>query len=444
MKSYIYNSRLVGALLFSLNLSLALSSCDTTEEGYHVGTLSDVYLTTDPATQLRVPADGQPREIAVSSNVDWEIEDLEGVFSATASDRHGDGTITVSAGLNVNSEQVRTATLRIYARDFDKSITIDLIQARMNFSMNSQEFTEAPEQGMTYNLSFNSSIDWRFNVSEGEIGWLDFNPGSTGGGDWNEIEVAATMQPNYTTEPRSITMQLYPSDASLLEYVTLPPRFTITQAAGTLPSDITLSSNGEPTYYTIPLTIAYKSNAPIDELGVIIAGSGQRFVAPLQQGASYPQNGNYSFTLEGLEQNTLYTLTPFVRSKVGETLGSQIQIYTDGDGPQLVNYTINPSAYDVAASFNFQYDFPIQSVTVQLRDTSDALIAEQTETVNASNATLIWSQNVTLQPNRDYTFTVSAVLVKPNSQNIETYTLATIPFKTLNRTPQEGDNTPID
>lgn len=326
MKSYKYYSRLAGALLFSLNLSAALSSCDTTEDGYHVGTLNDVFLNTDPATQLRVPADGQPREIAVSSNVDWEIEDLEGVFSATASDRHGDGTITVTAGLNVNSDQVRSATLRIYARDFEKSITIDLIQARMNFSMNSQEFTVAPEQGMTYDLSFNSSIDWRFNVSEGEISWLDFNPGSTSGGDWNEIEVTATMLPNYTTEPRSITMQLYPSDASLLEYVTLPPRFTLTQAAGTLPTDVSGSVDGEISDLSIPITISYKSNAPIDELGVIVSSNGQRFVAPLQQGETYPQRGSYSFVFVGTAGDFKYTLTPFVKSKVGETRGASLDI----------------------------------------------------------------------------------------------------------------------
>ncbi|MDE6535970.1 MAG: BACON domain-containing protein [Muribaculaceae bacterium] len=327
MKSPLYLSRIAGALFFSLNLAMTLSSCDTTEEGYHVGTVDDVYLTTDPATQLRIPADGKAQTINVLSNVDWEIETLDGAFDATASDRNGDGTITVTAGLNINSDQARTASMRIYAKDFNKSVTIELIQAKMNFSMNSQEFAEAPEQGMTYNLSFNCSVDWRFNVTEGEINWLNFNPGSTGGGDWNEIEVSATMLPNYTTEPRSITMQLYPSDASFLEYITLPPRFTLTQAAGTLPSDINLSLNGELTNpSSIPLIISYNSNSPIDEIGVIVSTNNQRFVVPLQQGNSYPQSGTYPFTFESTEQIFDYTLTPFVSSKVGESTGEPLAI----------------------------------------------------------------------------------------------------------------------
>ncbi len=445
MKPSLYLARLLGATAL---LALALPSCDTTEAGYHVGTLNDVYLTADPAPQLLVPADGQARQITVASNVAWEIDAPESVFSAKTSDHVGEGTITVTAGVNVNSDQARSGSLRIYARDFNKSITIELVQAKMNFSMISQDYPEAPEQGMTYKLAFNSTIDWRFNASEGEIGWLDFSPASTGGGEWNEIEVAATLLPNYTTEPRSITLQLYPSDANLLEYISLPPRFTLTQAAGTIPTDVVLSAAGEPTYYTIPLSISYRSAAPIDELGVIIAGTDQRFVAPLQQDAAYPQSGTYNFTLDGLDQDKLYTLTPFVRSKVGETLGDQIQVRTDGDvsfdGPQLAAYSVEPSSTSVAATFDIQSDVQIQTVTVQLRDASDSVIAEQKETVGALSANITWSQSVTLTQDTDYSFAITADIINPNNQSVETYTLTTLPFKTSLRTPQPGDNNPIN
>ena len=429
-------------------LALLLSGCDTTEDGYYVGSLDDVYLTADPATQLRVPADGQPRDINVLSNVEWEIEAPEGTFAASASGHKGNGTITVTAGLNVN-DQVRSATLRIYAREFDKSISIDLIQAKMSFSMETQEFAEAPEQGAVNKLLFNSSIDWRFNISDGESGWLDFDPGLSGGGDWNEIEVSASWKPNYTTSPRSVTLQLYPSDESLLEYITLPPRFTMTQAAGTLPADIALTASGAPTYYTIPLSITYKSNAPIDELGVIIAGSGQRFVAPLQQGAVYPQNGSYNFTLDGLEQNTHYTLTPFVKSKVGEVSGSQLQIITDGDivftGPQMTESVINPAITSVDASFSISSDITIKTITAVLKGSDGQSIAEQHETVDANNGRLVWTHNTTLTPDTDYSFAVSVNAVDPNNNETKNFDLGSFPFKTNpKRTPQEGDNKPIN
>lgn len=450
MKSPLHNSRLAGALFFSLNIALALSSCDTTEEGYHVGTVNDVYLTTDPATQLRIPADGQAQTINVLANVPWEVEAPERTFTVTtSSDRTGNGTITVSAGVNV-SEAV-SATLRIYARDFNLSTTIELVQAKMTFAMTLPEdgYPEAPEQGATYMTPFSSSIDWRFNVIEGSADWLTFTPAITGPGDWNVIEASIAWLPNYTTSPRSATLQLIPAEEAVLNYITLPDRFTLTQAAGTLPSDISVTLNGEADKTSASLTVAYKSAAPVDEVGVKVSGpTGERsFVAPLQSETAYPQSGSLTFTLDGLEEGTDYSLTPFVVSKVGESVGEPLAIRTYAefvfDGPKLAANSIEPTATGVSALFDIESDIKLNAVEVKLLDRSDIVMAEQREAAPGKTVQLNWQQNVTLSQNTDYKFVVTAEYINPNNGRAETITLATLPFRTATHTPEEGDNKPI-
>ena len=117
---------------------ILFGGCNTTESEFYVGNLSDVKLTTDPiVTQLRLTADGSPQQIHVQSNVSWELIPPTSTFSAIADNTDGNGIVTVTAGLNTNKSdtEMPVGTLVIRAIDFDKEISISLIQQNLVFSL---------------------------------------------------------------------------------------------------------------------------------------------------------------------------------------------------------------------------------------------------------------------------------------------------------------------
>ena len=430
-------------------LSLSLTSCDTTDDAYHLGDLGDVRLSTVPANQLRLAADGKAQEIEVTSNVYWNVEGLGNRFTVKASTNKGDGKITVEGPVNVNSDQTPSENVLITARDFDKEIRIEVIQARLVFDMAENTYREMPEEGGEVALKFNSSIDWQFKALNGNLGWLEFNPGNSGAGGWNEITVNADWTPNYTTSPRTIELQLNPTDETLLEYITLPKSFTLTQAAGTLPTNLGISLAGEAGLTDCPLAISYSSKAPIKECGIILTVNGNETRVPATVPAGgFPKEGSVNLTATGLDMLTTYEARPYVISEVGETIGeTTVSFTTKTDvtwtGAAISGVEVQPSYNMVKAEITVVSDCDLVEGGIIIFDTTGYQIVKYTSPLTGKSQTFEKASLDFMQQNTEYLLQAFVVYNDPKVGNIEVKG-DQILFKTTTRIPTEDDNNPID
>lgn len=425
-----------------------LTGCDTTEDAYHLGDLNDIVLSANPDQQLRLAADGKALDIEVTSNVYWGVQNLGNRFKVAASTDKGNGTVSVSGPVNVNDNQTPSETVVITARDFSKEIRIEVIQARLQFEMAEQDYPEMPQEGGGVALRFNSSIDWKFVALNGELEWLDFNSGSTGSGQWNTIEMTASWTPNYTTSPRSVQLQLQPVDESLLEFITLPEPFTLTQAAGTLPGNVGVNITGDPTLSECPVSVSYDSKAPIDAVGVILSGNGSetRVVAPTPEGG-YPMSGNVAFNLTGLAEGTRYEVRPYVISRVGETVGDVTATFTTGSslvGPRIIDVKIVPSERSVNAIITVESDIELKIGGICIYDVNETELVQYGVSLSGMDQTFECNSVDFLQPNTEYLLMAYVEYDDPRTGEVRRVSGSRIPFKTTYRIPQEDDNTPIE
>lgn len=449
------NIKYIRNIILMSAFGAVLTGCDTTEDAYHLGDLSDVTISANPNQQLRLAADGKAMDIAVTSNVYWSVENLGSRFKVEASTDKGDGTISVSGPANVNPDQTPSETILITARDFNKEIRIEVIQAKLQFDMSEQDYPETRQEGGDITLRFNSSIDWKFVALEGELSWFDFSRGSTGSGDWNQIENIATWLPNYTTSPRTVKLQLQPVDASLLDFITLPESFTLTQAAGTLPENVGVSITGEPTLSECPVSVSYSSKAPIETVGVILSGNGAetRVVAPMPEGG-YPLSGNVAFNLTGLAEGTRYEVRPYVISRVGETVGDMTESFiTDAttppvvyEGAKIVDVQVMPDYNMVRAAITVESDCELKEGGFYIYDPSidvDYQLVGYFVPLAGQSQTFEHESVDFMSQNHEYLLEPCVRYIHPENGVIEVRG-EKIPFKTLYRIPEEGDNTPIE
>lgn len=449
------NIKYIRNIILMSAFGAVLTGCDTTEDAYHLGDLNDVKISTVPVSQLRLAADGKAMDIEVTSNVYWSVENLGNRFTVQASTDKGDGTISVSGPVNVNATQTPSETVLITARDFDKEIRIEVLQARLQFDMSEREYAVAPQEGTEVALRFNSSIDWQFVARSGELGWLTFNPGATGAGEWDEMEVTALWTPNYTTSPRSVELQLRPSDESLLEFITLPSSFILSQEAGTLPENVGVSITGEPTLSECPVSVSYSSKAPIETVGVILSGNGSetRVVAPMPEGG-YPLSGNVAFNLTGLAEGTRYEVRPYVISRVGETVGDMTESFiTDAttppvvyEGAKIVDVQVMPDYNMVRAAITVESDCELKEGGFYIYDPSidvDYQLVGYFVPLAGQSQTFEHESVDFMLQNHEYLLEPCVRYIHPENGVIEVRG-EKIPFKTLYRIPEEGDNTPIE
>jgi len=451
---YIRNTILISAF------GAVLCGCDTTEDAYHLGGLSDVRFSTVPASQLRLTADGKAKDIEVASNVYWDVQNLGNRFTVKASTDKGDGTVSVEGPVNINAEQTPSETVLISARDFDKEIRIEVIQAKLSFAMADSEYPEIPEEGGKVPLKFNSSIDWQFKAQSGDTGWLEFNPGYSGEGGWNEIEVSAVWTPNYTTSPRNIELQLRPVDPSLEEFITLPSIFTLTQAAGTLPLNLAVGIVGVPTRTESRVRVSYESKAPVEEVGVTLSANGVEVTkkAAVPEGG-FPMTGSVEFVLTDLTAGTLYEVSPYVVSKVGKRTGEMTASFTTEapeyvyQGAKIVDVQVKPDYRMVAAEITVESDCRLVEGGFSIYNPSDPdnPVKKYTRTLTEENRTsdLMFVQSFSqeseelLEQNTEYQIEPFVVYHHPKEMKDMEAKGNRIPFKTLYRTPVEDDNNPI-
>lgn len=427
------------------------TGCDTAEDAYHLGDLGDIRISTVPTSQLRLAADGKPMDIEVTSNVYWNVENLGNRFTVQASSDKGNGKISVSGPVNVNATQTPSETVLITARDFDKEIRIEVLQARLQFDMSEREYPVAPQEGAEVSLRFNSSIDWQLVARNGELDWLYFNPGSDGAGEWDEIEVEALWTPNYTTSPRYLELQLRPADESLLEFITVPSSFTLTQEAGTLPENVRILITGEPTFTECPVSVSYGSKAPVEEVGVMVMSNGTQYrhPAPVPEGG-FPLDGSVDFVLNGLEEGMRYEVRPYVVSRVGETVGEMVETFVTGssvvyNGARIVDVRVTPGYNKVdMAWIDVESDCELKQGGIILYYTDGERFKIYNQLLSGMSQTFGMYSEEVLTQNTEYIIRAYVTYIDPNDGEEKVVTSDMIPFRTLYRIPEEGDNIPIE
>ncbi len=435
------------ATLHILPLLIA-GACDTTEDAYWPGPEPTDILSADVA-EIHLNADGTPRNVNIAAICSWEasLTDNENVFTIAPATGKGNGVISVSADRNYGGS-VKTSSIVVKARNFTKQITVNLMQSSLTFGMESKDYPVVGEEGGVVNLSFNSTTGWMFEVRPnsadpndvGDLDWFDFVPDISGDGDFYKTEVQAQWKPNYTTEERVITLALTPTNKDILEYITPPEPFKLKQKGGTTPMNV-VGDTVSVTKTNISYRLSYVSNTPVIECGVkVFSGSGEELitVAANKDGDTYPQNGEVSVNIDGLEEGATYLLTPYVINIVGETKGVQKEIRTKADilGATISNYDLTINTRSVSVRVTVESDANVTEVGFSIYNdiNQDQPLATYTHSTSGLEVTEEISSTDFMTPNTDYEIMIFA-RTPVNEARTER-----IPIHTRGMNPDEDDN----
>lgn len=457
-----------------------LQACDTTEDLYEPGDYGRLKLTSEgtPAT-IRLAAGNTPSTIEIQSNLTWafELRELEttDMFTAKASKTTGNGSIEITPTTNYEGNKPRTGKLYIYAKEApEKNLMYDLRQLALTFQMESQEYPEKPENGGTpYDLTYDSSVNWVFDVKSvvpaGATAedLLTFEKGKAGEFDSETITNPTTWLPNYSQEPRSITLQLVPQDATLKEDFTnerkLPASFTLTQAAGTLPevTNLTAKDNSvkDQNLSQGQCVLSYTSKAPIKSCGIEVVGDNdnekETIIVPEPEGG-YPLEGSFTIDIPDLGEGKAYTVNSIVESMVGFA-----EVKTAEFTTPYITYPIQGLIFDtveiergyttVSATINYKTDLPVTEIGFIIKTkegveegtekTNQGLIDTSAEEMRPGVVNLTFTN---LKQNTTYTLTPYADIDNSGTTLSNRVEGSPIEFTTKQRTPGEDDNKPIE
>lgn len=454
---YIRNIILMSAL------GAVLTGCDTTEDAYYVDDFSKIKLEikTDTEEGVSLSADGAPEEIQVLSNVSWEVQKADPSvtwYEVEASTTKGDGTVKITAGVNKTTEgKPRTAHIIISAKGFDIKYDVEVSQSILVFTMDtSKDYPVVPETGGSVELTLTSTIAWKFNVESGsngkELATYFTNPDDLkGDGKFQKNRrIIAEWGPNYTPEERTVELILQPQDSTLEETIMngRPSSFVLRQAAGTLPENVGVRIEGEPTLSECGVSVSYGSKAPVEEVGVILSGNGveSRVAAPVPEGG-FKLDGSVTYTLTGLSEGTRYEVRPYVISKVGETVGDVTASFTTESsfvGPRITKVDVVPSDRSVNAIITVESDCEMKTGGIYIYDVNGTEIVKYGVTLSGLNQTFECNSVDFMQPNTDYLLKAYVEYQDPRTGQMAEVTGDMIPFKTTYRIPQEDDNKPIE
>lgn len=438
--------------LYILPLLIA-GACDTTEDAYWPGPEPTDILSADVA-EIHLNADGTPQDVNITAICSWDalLTDNENVFTIAPTTGKGDGIISVSADHNYGST-VKSSTLEVQAKNFSKKVTINVMQSSLIFEMDSKEYPEIDEEGGSVDLSFKSTTGWAFTVrandenpdNVGSLDWFDFIPGSSGIGDYYELKVKANWKPNYTLEEREITLVLTPINQDILDFLDatkIPQPFTLKQKAGTKPTNV-VGDTVSVTKTDIDYRLSYASKSPITECGVRIlnaAGQEIKTVTANKDAEGYPQNGQVSVNISGLEEGGIYTLEPYVINMVGETMGNPMTIRMDANviysGVTITNYDIITTSKSVTALVSVDSDINVTEVGISIYNDiyRDQPIVTYTQPTSGTSFTIDVSSTDLLSPNSDGELVIFARTI------VNEAITGRIPFRTKGLNPTEGDN----
>lgn len=460
------NIKYIRNIILMSAFGAVLTGCDTTEDAYHLGDLSDIKIQTDPASLVELGADGTAVEIKVTSNVYWDVEKMdvsgsEGTWLkvSTSSDK-GDGTITVSADPNINTTgSTPEGKIIISTRGFDKRYEIKVIQANLMFSMDTDKnFPVIQENGGSVELTFSSSIAWKFDVLDGQLDWFENQDDFSGEGRYqNNRKMEAVWEPNYSQSEREVELQLVPVDADFwAKYIgsNMPASFVLKQEAGTLPEIVGVAGVGTPTRTDAVVRVSYTSKAPVSEVGVTLNGRTQKIAATVLDGG-FPLEGSVEIPLTDLTAGTSYEVRPYVVSRVGEKVGDMtVTVKTEdpeyiNKPAEIINVQVVPDYKMVTAVI--EVDSPDCELVgggfaIYSASDPDYQIVKYTNPLSGKGRRTFEVNSVDfLQQNTDYLLEPFVIYNNPQAAINEVELKGRkISFTTLRRIPEEDDNKPIE
>lgn len=431
--------------LFSLILAVA---CDTTEDAFWVGDKPKNAISADGPVTLN--ADGTAVALNLSSICEWttEIQDNENNFEVYPASGKGNMTVEIKASPNYNNRRQQTCKLIFRASDLDEQVSVDVTQAALTLEMEQNDIN-VPETGDAVVLDFTSTAGWVFETWPAgstplkDINWLEFNPGFSGEGDYRKIQVKLDILPNYTLSERTVTLGLNPQNTEVANQISsLPKEFSITQAAGTLPT-ISNPDTVSVSMREISFRFNYDSKSSVDDYGVkLLSEDGRelRSVTASTGNSESEMSGVVNVVIDNLDEGTTYGIQPYVTNKVGEKLGEVRTVRTKSTliGASIKEFNLTPSSKSVTAHIQVESDANIYEVGIEVFPLgSDANIVS-TENVQLSGAQLVFDGDISsaesLTPNTDYNL---VIYVRSAVNEIET---APTQFRTLGLIPDEDDN----
>lgn len=324
-------------ILTALTAIALLSSCDVTEDGFKPIDRSSLRFAVNVSALQFGAQQGSTAEFTISGNVPWVINCNDSHFSFSRTSGDGDATVTVTAERNSGSDRLQSSfqVVGVDGSGFEHTVSMEqnIVLFPATLGLTSYNF---PQEGGEHSIELSCSVDWMFEIEGTDQSKEGFHilPGESGPGVYRPFDVTFVWGPNYTLDSRSVTLQFMPvHEQDQMQFVgDLPPAITLTQDAGTLPQNISLTL-GAPSYTECTAALRFASVAPVEECGVILTAGADahefRIAAPLASADSR----EVTWTITGLTENTKYTVTPYVISKVGEVRGSAQSIQTEGSEP---------------------------------------------------------------------------------------------------------------
>lgn len=438
---------IIRIVLYLFPIILA-AGCDTTEDAFWVGDKPKNAISADGPVTLN--ADGTAVPLNLSSICEWtaEIQDNENNFEVYPSSGKGNMTVEIKASPNYNNRKQQTCKLIFRATELDEQVSVDVTQAALTLEMEQNDIN-VPETGDAVVLDFTSTAGWVFetwptgSTPLKDINWLEFNPGFSGDGEYRKIQVKLDILPNYSLSERTVTLGLNPQNAEVANQISsLPKEFSITQAAGTLPT-ISIPDTVFVTMHEIGYMFNYDSKSLVDDCGVkLLSEDGRelRSISAKDGNSEFDISGTINVVIDNLDEGTLYGIQPYVINKVGEKLGETRLVRTKSTliGASIMDFNLTPSSKSVTAHIQVESDANIYEVGIKIFHLGSDANPVSTENVQLSGTQLDFDGEITtadtLTPNTDYNL---VIYVKTSVNEIES---SPVHFRTTGLIPSEDDN----
>lgn len=430
-----------------------LSACDTTDDVYMPGDTKGIHWTIEPTSLAFGAEKGDTDTIKITnSSVKWNIVCTDNNYQFSKLSGEGNGEVIVTVLGNNEGKERLTSSLTIEPVNAEGVLADQPITMTQNIVIFPEELPGLdtsiyPETGDSRSIQILSTIYWEFEDPEDSDKLAELptgfsiSPGETGVGKFNNQTLIFTWEPNYTKEVRSVSLQLAPqSDNYKATYAGKPAAFTLTQAAGTLPSDLSLT-HGTPSFEEVEMTLRFNSNAPIDSCGVMLNGRSYR--APLADADARQVTWN----IVGLTEGARYTAVPFVVSKVGRANGDEQSFYMDAHVkiPEITATDYVVKTRMVTTNVSFEGDVEVNNVGLIIYESEsaeDSVATYTSDKFSKKTGTESMSSDEFLTPNKDYwvrsfiiyTFDGTEHVIYTDRERIHT----------LAATPGEDDNHPIE
>lgn len=365
--------KIVKTILYLLPFLAVFAACDKTVDGYWPsGEYINLFeIDNDSIIMGAVPSE---RTIEIRANCAWTAAVTGGndkVFSIYPTSGEGSGVITISTNSTNTGISVTKTEITVTAGAIGKTFKINVSQDYMRIQMEQQDDSVTPEEGGSVKISFESTVDWELvptSTAEAyKMDWLEFSPGNKGEGLNYTINVEAKWRPNYTTQPRELTLALEPQDKTTI-YTQYP--FTLRQEAGTLPQNVSIKMNGI-NMYGATCSVSYVSKSPVTKCQVtlknVVSGETKTNTA-VTSGDTYPLEGNFELPFENLDYNTTYEASVYVENMVGPCTDVPPITFTTLDdasrkefeGVRIDSFTVEPSSKSAVARLKLYNDVEIE------------------------------------------------------------------------------------